>query len=144
MPTLATVRPAITTRLQACRRVNGDRGSTSLQLVILFPAVLLLIFGGVQTALYYYARNVAIAAAQEGARAAAAQYGSASAGSSAATSFIAQAGGNDALPESRVSSSRSAVTATVQVGGRSLSLIPGYAGIVINQSASVPVERITQ
>jgi Flp pilus assembly protein TadG len=140
-----TPRPAITHRLRAFRRsrLTGDRGSTSLQLVIIFPAVLALIFAGVQTALFFYARNVAIAAAQEGARAAGAQYGTAGAGTAAATDFIARAGGDDALPASSVSGSRAATTATVTVRGRSLSLIPGYPGITINQSASVPVERIT-
>ncbi len=139
-------RPAITHRLRAHLRgrLSGDRGSTSLQLVIVFPAVLALIFGGVQTALYFYARNVAIAAAQEGARAAGAQTGSAGAGTAAAADFIARAGGPDALPASSVSGSRSATTATVTVRGRSLSLVPGYAGIDITQSASVPVERITR
>ena len=139
-------RSAITHRLRAHlrSRLSGDRGSTSLQLVIIFPAVLALIFGGVQTALYFYARNVAIAAAQEGARAAGAQTGSAGAGAAAAADFIIRAGGPDALPASSVSGSRSATTATVTVRGRSLSLVPGYAGIDITQSASVPVERITR
>lgn len=141
-----TPRPANTHRLRAYlrSRLSGDRGSTSLQLVIVFPAVLALIFGGVQTALYYYARNVAIAAAQEGARAAGAQNGSAGAGAAAAADFITRAGGADALPASSVAGSRSGTTATVTVRGRSLSLIPGYPGIDITQSASVPVERITR
>ena len=141
-----TPRPAITHRLRSSlhSRLKGDRGSTSLQLVIIFPAVLALIFGGVQTALYFYARNVAIAAAQEGARAAGAQYGSASGGTAAAADFIARAGGADALPDSSVSGNRSATTATITVRGRSLSLVPGYSGINITQSASVPVERITR
>jgi len=141
-----TSRPAITHRLRTYlrSRLTGDRGSTSLQLVIIFPAVLALIFGGVQTALYFYARNVAIAAAQEGARAAGAQYGSASAGTAAASDFIARAGGADALPAASVSGNRSGTTATVTVRGRSLSLVPGYSGINITQSASVPVERITR
>lgn len=141
-----TFRPVITHQLRSHLRgrLRGDRGSTSLQLVIIFPAVLVLIFGGVQTALYFYARNVAIAAAQEGARAAGAQNGSSGAGTTAATDFITRAGGPDALPASSVSGSRSAVTATVTVRGRSLSLVPGYAGINITQSASVPVERITR
>lgn len=142
-----TSRPAITThplRSRLRSRLRGDRGSTSLQLVIIFPAVLALIFGGVQTALYFYARNVAIAAAQEGARAAGAQNGTASGGAAAASDFITRAGGADALPAARVSGSRSAGTATVTVRGRSLSLLPGYAGVNITQSASVPVERITR
>ena len=60
-------------------------------------ALFLLMFTGMQAALIYHARTVAIAAAQEGARAAAAQYATAEAGDLAAEQFIASAGGEDAL-----------------------------------------------
>ena len=141
-----TTRPAIADRLRTYMRTQGssDRGSASLEIVIIMPVIFMIIFGGVQTGLYYYARNVAVAAAQEGARAAGAQDGTASGGAAAASTFIVRAGGDNALPSATVSGARSATTATVQVRGRSLSLIPGYAGIDISQAASVPVERLTR
>ena len=68
-------------RLRAARvRAVGQRGSVSLEMVVVMPALLLLIFVGVQGALVYQARTVCLGAAQSGARAAAAEDGSAGAG----------------------------------------------------------------
>jgi Flp pilus assembly protein TadG len=110
--------------------------------VILLPALFAVLFLGMQAALYYHARTVAIAAAQEGARAAGAEHGRASDGISAAHAFIADAGGSDVLPSASVSGNRTATVATVRVVGKSLSVIPGWSPVV-RQSASVPVERLT-
>ena len=61
-----------------------DRGSASLELVVIFPVLLLIIFGAMQGALYYFACSAALASAQEGARAAADEQGSTGDGQSAA------------------------------------------------------------
>jgi Flp pilus assembly protein TadG len=122
--------------------VRSERGSTSVQMVILMPVLFLVMFLGLQAALFYHARTVAIAAAQQGARAAGAETGSASDGIAAAKSFIAAAGGSDVLEHASVSGSRSATQATVTVQGAALSVIPGWSPMV-QQSATVPVERIT-
>ena len=50
-----------------------ERGSVSIQLVILMPAMFAVMFLGMQAALTYHARTLAIASAQEGARAAGAR-----------------------------------------------------------------------
>jgi Flp pilus assembly protein TadG len=142
MPALTTLR-AWYCRLIAGTAVGRERGSSSIQMVILMPALFAVMFLGVQGALYYHARTVAIAAAQEGARAAGAENGTPGDGVSAASSFVADAGGNDVLPGAHVSGGRSATTATVSVTGTSLSVIPGWSPAV-TQSASVPVERITR
>ncbi len=123
--------------------VPGDRGSASLELVFVFPVLLLLIMGGVQGALFSYARSVALAAAQEGSRAAGAETGTSGDGQAAASAFVGDAGGADVLQAVRITSSRSATSASVTVTGRSLSLLPGFGGFVVSQSASAPVERIT-
>ena len=128
-------RPATSSR-------RSDRGSATIELVILLPALFAVMFIGVQAALYHHAREVAIAAAQEGARAAAGEGGSEAAGTTAATSFVADAGGDDVLAEATVSTSRSAATAVVIVTGRSLSVVPGW-NPVVRQRASMPVERVT-
>jgi Flp pilus assembly protein TadG len=120
-----------------------ERGSTSIQMVLLMPALFSVMFLGMQGALFYHARTVAIAAAQEGARTAAGLNGTVSRGAQDAYAFVADAGGDHVLRAPKVSSSRSATTATVTVTGRSLSVIPGWTPAV-TQSASVPVERITQ
>ena len=121
---------------------RDERGSVSIQMIILMPVMFLVMFTGMQAALYYHARAVAIAAAQEGARAAGSENGSRESGVDAARDFISQAGGSDALTSSSVSGSRSATTATVTVTGQSLSVIPGWK-ITISQSSSVPAERLT-
>ena len=130
-------------RLIARTAAGGERGSSSIQMVILMPALFSIMFLGMQGALYYHARTVAIAAAQEGARAAGSQDGTAAGGISAASTFVSDAGGKDVLPGAHMTGGRSVTTATVTVTGTSLSVIPGWSPAV-SQSASVPVERITQ
>jgi Flp pilus assembly protein TadG len=139
----------MTTLRASCRRLIGrtaagrERGSSSIQMVMLMPALFSIMFLGMQGALYYHARTVAIAAAQEGARAVGSQNGTAAEGVSAASSFVSDAGGKDVLPGAHMTGGRSATTATMTVTGTSLSVIPGWSPAV-SQSASVPVERITQ
>ena len=54
---------------RSCTRVApwGERGSASIQMVILMPAMFAVMFLGMQAALIYHARTLAIASAQEGA-----------------------------------------------------------------------------
>lgn len=124
------------------RRRHDERGSVSIELVILLPALFAVMFLGMQAALFYHARTVAIAAAQEGARAAGGEQGRETDGVSAANDFITEAGGDDVLAGSSASASRTTTTATVTVSGFSLSVIPGWK-VRITQSATVPVERLT-
>lgn len=111
---------------------------------MLFPAVLLATFGLIQGALYYHARDVALAAAADGLTAARTRGGSAEEGRRAAESFLQRAGGDDVLPQASVQAQRTAATAEVTVTGRSLSLLPGVSGWSIEQTASGPVERFTR
>jgi len=142
MATMTTLR-ASCRRLIARTAAGRERGSSSIQMVMLMPALFSIMFLGMQGALYYHARTVAIAAAQEGARAAGSQNGTAAEGVSAASSFVSDAGGKDVLPGAHMTGGRSATTATVTVTGTSLSVIPGWS-LAVSQSASVPVERITR
>lgn len=121
---------------------RGERGSASVELVILLPALFAVMFLGMQAALYYHARTVAIAAAQEGARAAGGETGKEADGVNAANTFIADAGGNDVLSEVRATADRTATTVTVTVSGHSLSVIPGWHPVIV-QSASRPIEKLT-
>ncbi len=110
--------------------------------MILLPALFALMFLGMQAALFYQARTVAIAAAQEGARAAGAEHGRESDGLGAADDFITEAGGDDVLTRAQVTVNRTTAIATVTVSGFSMSVIPGWK-VRITQSATVPVERLT-
>ncbi|GIL37599.1 TadE family protein [Phycicoccus sp. DTK01] len=118
-----------------------ERGSTSVQMVVLMPALFAVMFLGLQAALVYHARTLALAAAQEGARATSAERGTVTAGVRAARDFLADTAG-DAISHSTVHGHRSTTTSTVTVTGLSLSVIPGWHPRV-TQSASLPVERIT-
>ncbi len=120
---------------------RSQRGSTVLETAILAPVMLLLAGVIVQGGLWYHARDVAIAAAEEGARAAAVENGTASAGNSAAASFAARTG-DGFLNAVSVSTVRSATSTTVVVTGESLDLVPGLH-LTISQSATLPVERTT-
>ena len=120
----------------------GERGSTSIQMVILMPALFAVMFLGMQAALIYHARTLAIASAQEGARAAGAENGTTAAGITTARTYLAETAG-DALTSSTVTGTRTATTATVTVRGVALSVLPGWRP-AITQSASVTVERITR
>ena len=134
-----------TPRLRRRRAYGGGReaGVASIQIVVLMPVLFLFMFVGMQAAMIYHGRTVAIAAAQEGSRAAAAQNATTGAGQAAAAAFVAAAGGDGTLREVNVTSSRTATTATVVVTGTTLSVIPGWTPS-ITQSASSPVERVTR
>ncbi|WP_257570932.1 TadE family protein [Streptomyces sp. NP160] len=122
--------------------VSGDeRGSTSLELVVVFPAVLLIIFGLVQGALWYHARDVARAAAAGGAAAARAEGSSADDGRLEATSFLSANG--DAVLNAQVDARRDATRVEVVVIGHSVSLLPGVPGPAVRESVTGPVERFT-
>src|SRR4051812_13726223 len=90
---------------------RDQRGSVSIELVILLPALFAVMFLGMQAALFYHARTVAIAAAEEGARAAGAETGRDSDGVAAANGFISEAGGDDVLTGASASADRSGTTA---------------------------------
>jgi Flp pilus assembly protein TadG len=111
--------------------------------VIAFPVLLLLIFSLVQASLYFYARSLALAAAQEGVRGARAQSADLPDGAARARSFLADAAG-DSLRRTTVDTDRSTPTRIrVRVTGRSLSVLPGMPGLPVAQEASGPKERFT-
>jgi Flp pilus assembly protein TadG len=62
-----TLRPRARLRGPRLGSARSERGSTSVQMVILMPVLFSVMFLGLQAALVYHARTVAIAAAQEGA-----------------------------------------------------------------------------
>ena len=122
-------------------RRRRERGSASLEMVILMPVLFLVLFTGVQGALFYHARSLAIAAADSGAAAAAREHGTASAGVAAASQFVKDVAG-DSLSQVAVSGTRTATIATVTVRGTSLTVIPGWT-LKVTHTATHRVERIT-
>ena len=132
------------TRSRSPARRARDRGSTSIQMAALMPVLFLIMFTGLQAALYYYASTVAGAAAQDGARVAAAYTGSGTgnlpAGTAAASSALQQSHGS--LSTYTVTASGTASGATVMVTGQSLSVIPGLT-FTVSRYATWPWERLS-
>lgn len=122
-------------------RCRGQRGNAALQTAVLAPAMLVIAGIIIQGALWYHARDVAIAAAEEGARVSAAQDGTSAAGRSAASSFAGRTGAGF-FKVSSIAATRSATSTTVVVEGESMVLVPGLH-LTISQSATLPVERTT-
>lgn len=119
---------------------DKQRGSVTLEMVIIFPALLIMLFAAVQTGLWFHARNIAMTAAQEGARAAAAYNSSSSEGSSVAASYAIEAGGRS--PQVSVTRTSTLTTVTVTLDG--FTLIPGVLPqLTIEQSATMPLERVS-
>lgn len=118
-----------------------EDGSVSLELAVVFPAVLLLILAAVQAGLLFHARHLAQAAAQEGLRAARQYDGNPSAGQQAANSLLARSAG-DLLAGRHIQVSRSAEQADVRITGHALSLLPGIT-LTVSANAAGPVERFT-
>lgn len=115
----------------------------TLEVAILTPALFLLIFAVIQGALWYHARTVALGAAQEGARVAAAETATAGDGAAAAANYISIAGGDDVLRNAAIAPSHTVTEARVTVSGQPPSVIPGWSGPAISQTAAFPVERFT-
>ena len=127
-------------RAPSQRRGPSDRGSTTIQMVILMPVMFSVMFLGLQGALYYYAATTAGAAAQDGARAAAA-HGPGhdlAAGTAAALSALDQSHGS--LQSYTVTGQNATGGPTITVSGQSLSVVPGLS-FTVTRSATLPWER---
>jgi len=124
---------------------RGDDGVATLELTVLFPVVLLILFGVIQGALYFHGRNVAMAAAEQGVRAARADGQTNRTGTAAgqARQFLADTGELDNLTELSVTPDVDAETVRVTVSARTVSLLPGMPGPRISQTASGDIERFT-
>lgn len=121
----------------------NDAGSTTLELAILFPLLLLVVTALVQYGLWFHARSVALAAAQEGVTAARALGAAPDAGVERATAFVVDHGGETLVDLTVAPLPADAGTVGVRVSGRSLSLLPGVPGPAVTQTATGPIERFT-
>ena len=121
-------------------RARDERGSMSIQLVVLMPALFAIAFTGLQAGLFYYGRSAAMSAATTAARAAAAENGTTDACHAAANTFIAGLG--DVLTSPDVTCTQTGTTISVTVAGNTLSVIPGWSPRV-EQATNLPKERVT-
>jgi Flp pilus assembly protein TadG len=126
-----------------CARRARETGSVTMELAILAPVLLLLVFTIVQVALWSYARSLALGAAQEGLVAARVESGTADAGRSEALDFLARTA-SDSLLDPQVNVRATPREVAVHVSGRALSVLPGVPGLPVRQSAQGPRERYSQ
>ncbi len=119
-----------------------EAGSATIEISILAPTLLLVVFSIIQVGLWSYARSLALAAAQEGAVAGSVLGSSAAAGREQARRFLADSAG-DSLVGTAVTSSSDARSLRIEVSGRALSVLPGLPGLPVRQAAESPVERVT-
>ncbi|MFV2083815.1 TadE/TadG family type IV pilus assembly protein [Micromonospora sp. LOL_021] len=140
------VRPAPTPVVRHAR----DRGAAPVELAILLPAILLLLFASIQVAALFLARTVALSAAQQAVTAErgydALGSGNADTGVGAqrAAAFLADAGDwldPDPLPEPSVGPDGRYVSYTVS--GKALSLVPGVT-FTVSETANGEIERFEQ
>lgn len=122
------------------RRV--DRGGAVVELAILWPVIVLMIFGAVQVTTYFTARTVALSAAQVGVATERRYDAVPGSGRDRAEEFLAGAG--DWLADAEVDQPvRTDEEVLVTVHGRALSVVPGVSW-EIRQSARGTIERFTE
>jgi Flp pilus assembly protein TadG len=123
-------------------RGRRDRGSTTLQFIILGPVFFGFILGIIQVAAYYHGRNVVASAAQIGLQVARAQDATAAAGSSAAWGYLGTAA-PAYLTGLSVDASRAGGAAQVQISSDPPQVIPLVPLPRISVAVSGPVEVVT-
>jgi Flp pilus assembly protein TadG len=109
--------PAPRSRARARRRgrcAADDRGSSSVEFTILFPIIVVLLFGGPQLAMWYFAREAAQSAAAAAARAASVIAAGDGAGRSAATSYLDNVA-KDTITSYTVDETDTATSATIHI-----------------------------
>lgn len=120
-------------------RDRDERGDATLGFVLVTPAMLVMILGGVYLGLWLHCRTVATAAAQEGLAAVRVENGDPAAGEARANRYL------DALAPTRfvdreVTSQRNAGEARVEVRGVVDDIVPGIR-FTVRAVARAPVER---
>ena len=119
---------------------RGERGAATVEVVLLFPAMILMVWIALGAGMYHWGRTAPVPAPRTAAAAAPPEDGTIADCARAAQDMPARVG--DALSDLRVSCSLTATTATATVSGSVLSLVPGWTPS-LTLTATVPVERIT-
>jgi Flp pilus assembly protein TadG len=123
-------------RLPSCDR---DGGYSVLEVAVVLPVVFFLLMVIVQWAIVWHARSVAAAAAQEGLRTTETYAATAAAGRADTDNYLAQVAPH-ALPDPRVTVTRTPTAATVHVQAQVMSLIP-FGHFSVDEIVSGRVER---
>jgi Flp pilus assembly protein TadG len=121
------------------RRSGRERGASALEMAILTPAMLLLIMAIIQAALWFHARQVALAAAQEGARVLRTESGTEALATRKAEDMAEQIGGN-VLENVTVTADRDGDIATVTVSGSAVEVVE-LLPLTVTATSRGPIER---
>jgi hypothetical protein len=108
--------------------------------MFIFPAVMLLILTAVQAGLWWHARNVALAAAQQGVEVARGRDATLAQGTAEARSFLNRAG--ESISGASVTGA-TGLTVRIEVTGTVDTLVPGLK-LPVDQHAEAAKERITE
>ena len=101
----------------------SQRRAATVELAVVFPAFLILLFTGVQAAEWYQARNLCLAAARHGVQVARTTTGTPADGRAAADAFLGRTGG--AISDPTVSSAGSTSTLVrIQVSATAPRVLP--------------------
>ncbi|PWR06257.1 pilus assembly protein TadE [Micromonospora acroterricola] len=136
-------RRAVTAARRRLAAGDRERGANPVELAVVMPLILVLLFASIQVAAVFLARSTALNAAQSGVNAERLYDAEDGAGSASATRFLNAAGswlvGWDKTGPSCVNDD---IEVTCTVEGRSLSVVPGV-DFPVRQTAHGTVERVT-
>jgi hypothetical protein len=129
------------------RRLPGgrDRGSSAIEMAILWPAIVAALFGAIQVACYFTARTVAMTAAQAAVTAERQLAAAEGVGVQHASDLIAQSG--DWLRDPVVNPpaySDDGLSVSYTVQGEALSLVPWLTTWQVSQTAHGTLEQWTE
>jgi hypothetical protein len=137
-------RRAVTAARRRLAAGDRERGANPVELAVVMPLILVLLFASLQVAAVFLARSTALNAAQSGVNAQRVYQAHDGAGVDSATRFLRTAGdwlvGWERTGPSCVTT---ATEVTCTVRGRSLSVVPGV-DFPVRQTAHGTVERVTQ
>ncbi|WP_084700737.1 TadE family protein [Streptacidiphilus anmyonensis] len=134
-------RPPQRIRLHGRGLDGADRGALSLELAILAPVVMLLLFTIVQAGFYFYTRDVAVTAAQQGVETARVHGGTLGEGEAQTWDLLHRTGGSITGPA--VSGSQTGANVTITVTGSVTTWIPGLT-FHLSQTATAAKEQLTR
>jgi TadE-like protein len=150
-PAGPTGKPVAPAGVGRARRWRRDRGSNAVELAILLPTILTLMFLGIQLALYFLAVSEAQGAAQAGVNAQRGYLSPMGTGRAAARAYVNSRPGwfilappPSAPPPPPPPPASPPVTISFTVTGHSMSIIPWWNGWKVGATANGPVERFSQ
>lgn len=128
------------------RRRTSDGGASAIEMSIVAPALLLLVFTAVQVALWLYGRNVALQSAREGVSylrlviPGATPSSALAAAEVTAVNYASQVGRDSVAGATATATSAGGRRVRIEVTGRAVSLVPGL-NLTVRGAAEGQIEQ---